>query len=517
MDRFCHEEAEFILMDENILRMAVAEQNSKDKTRRASKIEGIHFEEVLQLHVEYKDILNIDNLWGFTSLTKLELNNNCIAKIEGLDGLVHLQWLNLSFNKIEKLEGLHRLHKLEFLNLTSNRISVIENMNCLEELKLFSIAHNCIDQVETILHLRKLKNLRTLNVFGNPLLMECDYKLFIAAHFPNLMYLDYRVLTQEAKAEGAMKYLISIEKIKSQERLVEVERRQEAELQLHKDAFVEFLSDSQLFNEMFRDDPEVDKIRNIPGVVTVVETFGKEVVELCCQIFKLGLAEHQKRDEEVKLFFRIQTETENQYQQKAAGILGEFELQQQKMTSEIQQTSDSEIQKVKLESSNHQINVLQKELTALEFEMSSQLESNAKRFDNNMTDMVSNFSETVQGIFAQCRDLENNYYKQVQEVAVAAIEAAAQDALEDIVLDDFREIFLDKEILIDVLATSHDNHLTKINDRESELVTRLNAWKGTLIKKIQEDAQRWNSTRISDIERYVDYLRKQADAIYNLS
>ncbi|KAM8824457.1 dynein regulatory complex subunit 3-like [Synchiropus picturatus] len=508
MDRFCHEEAEFILMDENILRMAVAEQNSKDKTHRASKAEGIHFEEVLQLHVDYKDILNIDNLWGFTSLTKLELNNNCIAKIEGLDGLVHLQWLNLSFNKIEKLEGLDRLHKLEFLNLMSNRISVIENMNCLEELKLFSIAHNCIDQVETILHLRKLKNLRTLNVFGNPLRMECDYKLFIAAHFPNLMYLDYRVLTQEAKAEGAMKYLISIEKIKSQERLVEVERRQEAELQLHKDAFVEFLSDSQLFNEMFRDDPEVDKIRNIPGVVTVVETYP----------FHLGI----KSIYMTVIALTIHSHLEKRWWSYAVRYLNwawpsiKNEMRSS-MTSEIQQTSDSEIQKVKLESSNHQINVLQKELTALEFEMSGQLESNAKRFDNNMTDMVSNFSETVQGIFAQCRDLENNYYKQVQEVAVAAIEAAAQDALEDIVLDDFREIFLDKELLIDVLATSHDNHLTKINDRESELVTRLNAWKGTLIKKIQEDTQRWNSTRISDIERYVDYLRKQADAIYNLS
>ncbi|KAM9780053.1 dynein regulatory complex subunit 3-like [Neosynchiropus ocellatus] len=459
--------------------MAVVEQSSKVKTHRASKTEGITFEEVLQLHVEYKDILNIDNLWGFTSLTKLELNNNCITKIEGLDGLVHLEWLNLSFNKIEKIQGLDRLRKLEFLNLTSNRISVIENMNCLEELKLFSIAHNRIDQVENILHLRKLKNLRTLNVFGNPLLMECDHKLFIAAHFPKLMYLDYRVLTQEAKEEGAMKYLISIEKIKSQDRLVEVERRQEAELQLHKGAFVEFLNDSHLFKEMFRDDPEVDKIRNIPG-----------------------------------------------------------------MTSEMQQISDSKIQKVKLEAGNQQINMLQKELTALEFEMFSQLESNAKKFDNNMTDMVGNFSETVQGIYPsvckqllsltphvdrpnypltiaavyqvvmvddQCRDLENDYYRQVQDVAVAAIEAAAQDGLEDIV-EDFREIFLDKEILIDVLATSHDNHLTKINDRESELVTRLNAWKATLIKGIQDDAQRWNSTRISDIERYVDYLRKQAAA-----
>ena len=39
------------------------------------------------------DILKIDNLWCFTSLVKLQLDNNIIEKIEGLDILVNLIWL----------------------------------------------------------------------------------------------------------------------------------------------------------------------------------------------------------------------------------------------------------------------------------------------------------------------------------------------------------------------------------------------------------------------------------------
>jgi len=39
------------------------------------------------------DILKIDNLWCFTSLVKLQLDNNIIEKIEGLDILVNLVWL----------------------------------------------------------------------------------------------------------------------------------------------------------------------------------------------------------------------------------------------------------------------------------------------------------------------------------------------------------------------------------------------------------------------------------------
>ena len=39
------------------------------------------------------DILKIDNLWCFTNLTKLQLDNNIIEKIEGLDLLTNLVWL----------------------------------------------------------------------------------------------------------------------------------------------------------------------------------------------------------------------------------------------------------------------------------------------------------------------------------------------------------------------------------------------------------------------------------------
>lgn len=42
----------------------------------------------------FAGILRIDHLWEFTSLAKLELNNNLIGKIEGLDRLVNLTWLS---------------------------------------------------------------------------------------------------------------------------------------------------------------------------------------------------------------------------------------------------------------------------------------------------------------------------------------------------------------------------------------------------------------------------------------
>ena len=39
------------------------------------------------------DILTIDNLWTFTGLVKLQLDNNMIERIENLGHLVNLQWV----------------------------------------------------------------------------------------------------------------------------------------------------------------------------------------------------------------------------------------------------------------------------------------------------------------------------------------------------------------------------------------------------------------------------------------
>ena len=44
------------------------------------------------------DILKIDNLWCFTNLVKLQLDNNIIEKIEGLEMLTKLIWLGKRFH-----------------------------------------------------------------------------------------------------------------------------------------------------------------------------------------------------------------------------------------------------------------------------------------------------------------------------------------------------------------------------------------------------------------------------------
>lgn len=81
------------VIDDDMLHKAVEEQGPKEEAGKIAKQEGIDFGDVETLRLDYKNVLKIDNLWCFTSLTKLQLDNNIIERIEGLDHLVNLIWL----------------------------------------------------------------------------------------------------------------------------------------------------------------------------------------------------------------------------------------------------------------------------------------------------------------------------------------------------------------------------------------------------------------------------------------
>ncbi|XP_061605956.1 dynein regulatory complex subunit 3 [Phyllopteryx taeniolatus] len=191
-------------------------------------------------------------------------------------------------------------------------------------------------------------------------------------------------------------------------------------------------------------------------------------------------------------------------------------------TVDLQEAPESE-KKSKTDVCLQEIKVLCYNLMAVEFQLYSYLEETVRRFDNNISEMTASFSETAQGIyplhvhaatrrdrtFVHCRELEDSHHQKITQIAVTTLEVVAKGEAEDDLPDDVRMLFLDKNTVMDTLAASHDNHLQTINDRETQLVTRAEAWKVALIKGIEDTELKRNRMRIADLHRYADYLRAQ--------
>lgn len=168
--------------------------------------EGIPLEDIQEIRFEFMNILKIDHLWVMKSLTKLQLNNNYIGKIENLETLIHLKKLDMSFNKISKIENLDRLVNLEKLSFYENFIETLENMDTLKKLTIFSVGKNRIANLSSVNYLRKFPKLASLNMAGNPCTKDEDFRIYVAAFLPQLVYYEYRRIGEDERMEGNVSF-----------------------------------------------------------------------------------------------------------------------------------------------------------------------------------------------------------------------------------------------------------------------------------------------------------------------
>ena len=60
--------------------------------------------------------------------------------------------------------------------------------------------NNQLTSLDGVTYLRRLPKLRMLNLAGNPMSKEPDYKSYVLSHVKDLVYLDYRRVTKDAQA-----------------------------------------------------------------------------------------------------------------------------------------------------------------------------------------------------------------------------------------------------------------------------------------------------------------------------
>ncbi|XP_030683144.1 dynein regulatory complex subunit 3 [Nomascus leucogenys] len=514
MNRLCNS-MEPRVMDDDMLKLAVRDQGPQEEAGQLAKQEGTLFKDVLSLQLDFRNILRIDNLWQFENLRKLQLDNNIIEKIEGLENLTHLVWLDLSFNNIETIEGLDTLVNLEDLSLFNNQISKIDSLDALVKLQVLSLGNNRIDNMMNIIYLRRFKCLRTLSLSGNPISEAEDYKMFICAYLPDLVYLDFRCIDDHTKELAEAKHQYSIDELKRQEKLMQArledEQARREELEKHKTAFVEHLNGSFLFDSMYAEDSEGNKLSYLPGVGELLETYKDKFVIICVNIFEYGLKQQEKRKTELDTFSECVHEAIQENQEQGKSKIAKFEEKHLSSLSAIREELElPNIEKMILECSAD-ISELFDALMTLEMQLVEQLEETINMFERNIVDMVGLFIKNVQSLTAQCRDLENHHHEKLLEISISTLENIVKGDLDEDLPDDLRALFVDKDTIVNAVGASHNIHLLKINNREEELVTRINSWCTCLVDKIHKDEIMRNRKRVKEINQYIDHMRSELD------
>ncbi|XP_061768228.1 leucine-rich repeat and guanylate kinase domain-containing protein [Nerophis ophidion] len=160
---------------------------------------------LMKLDLNHNKLTEVMGLEKCCKLTDLDLAYNNISSISSLDA-VPLTHLNLRGNQLKGTEGLENLKNLQVLDLAKNHITNLSGLQNLHMLGFINLDENEISEIEECKHIHDLLLLRELNLLGNPVQEQPQYRLSVIFLLQHLTMLDQKRVTVEEKVTSINKY-----------------------------------------------------------------------------------------------------------------------------------------------------------------------------------------------------------------------------------------------------------------------------------------------------------------------
>ncbi|EFJ51609.1 hypothetical protein VOLCADRAFT_73327 [Volvox carteri f. nagariensis] len=471
----------------------------------ANKKRSMPFRDVECLAFSFKNLACIDNLRGLDNLTKLQLDNNQIKKIENLAHLTNLTWLDLSFNKISVISGLETLTKLVDLSLFNNNISKIENLDTLVNLNVLSLGNNQLTQLDNVMYLRQFKQLRLVNLAGNPICKDHDYRSYVLSHIKDLIYLDYRRVNP-ADVQAAREQHQD-EMIELQER--EEQQAQEEKLTAEREAHNKLMTQANLegvetlIDDMVKEDPEWTRLVQVPNLLDPWNDI-RDKFNVATDEFKASiLDQHNRKKAEYEEWLNVVRGYLDEKDAEARKLIVEFEKAKKHTARTVVDNpalADNQILSLKVK-----LMSLKDQLMAIEMETVEILDGLVQEFDRAYSELAETNKGQYNTYFTQVRDLQNSFFNQLTSVAMTVFEKYNQENSDiESLPEDARTLLQDKDSLMNALQASHDAHMQKIDALEDRLISQELRSANDLTSSNATWATRRNRDRISEIINYVE-------------
>ncbi|KAF7271699.1 dynein regulatory complex subunit 3-like [Rhynchophorus ferrugineus] len=500
-------------------------QYPKGEVGRLLRLEGIPKEEVEEIKFEHLYILKIDHLWVLKSLVKLSMNNNLIEKIEGLETLIHLKELDLSFNKIKKIENIETLTNLEKITFYENLIETIENMDNQKKLTVFSIGKNRISGRENVNYFRRYPDLTSLNMAENPCSEEKDFRYYIAAFLPKLVYYEYKRIDDGEREKGILLFDSELRTLEKEEETLRAERDKiEKELrdeETHAKMFVEHLNSGKLFDMMYENDPEGKALLELGEEVTeFYEEYKNQFMDYCKQAYAIGEKHYYLRQTEIDNFFRSVSKAKKENQDESIGHIEQF-LEKKSDTMTIIRSYRVQLDHDAIDNATYQmkteghrkdfkdiVHQTWKNLMRLELRLYEQMEEVNQTIGRVLEELINTFIEEVQAVFTNIRAAEVTYSENLNDAALRYLTAINLNPDEEIP-ESLKEITSDRDVLANALVATHDMHMQTIDSREDLLIHKAKGWLESFVTDLTKGEITRNRQKLLEINHFLDIQQEE--------
>ncbi|GMI29507.1 hypothetical protein TeGR_g3958 [Tetraparma gracilis] len=500
------------VIDEDLIQSSLVDL-SADPSNTTQPLSAL-VSQATSLRLSFKNIKKIDNLQGFNNLTTLCLDNNVIDKIGQITHLTNLKWLDLSFNNISVIEGLEKLTQLTDLTLFNNKIEQIGGLDQCTELQCLSLGNNKIANLDVCQYLRKFRQLRLVNLEGNPVFKEAEYKMMLLAYLPNIKYLDYALIYESDVATAREQYQDELQEAEENE-VVESEK---AKRDAQAAALTALLEAANLgviqtiFDDFFAEDTEHAKLQHLPSINEHVDTLRNSIDQLS-ETFKVaGLALQEAKDTEIAKFEAALGKMRSADAETSVGLIEDFSRQKKRVFREIS-TAENPDRSLALPLTE-KLDDLYDKLMDLEMQQVQKFEEMLGDFEEEYMTLKGQCGELTQNYFKSLQEAEENYFNNVTALANELLEKAGKEELDMSTLsEEATNLLVDRDTLMASISGSHDIHVTKGFNAETQCEERE---KTRFIKAVggyQEDARERNRARIMEIYQYIQESKSDINKI----
>lgn len=426
------------------------------------------------LSLSFKRIVRIENLIGFDTIVKLCLDNNYIEEIINLGHLRTLKWLDLSFNKIRKIQGIENLVNLEDLSLYSNKLSVVGGLESCTNLQCLSLGNNRIDSLEQVIKLRQLRSLRMCNLADNPVCNEAEYKMTVLAYLDTLKYLDYALVDPAECLVAKEQYHDELLDLEEKESVIIEKKSREASsaiyLQSLDNACLTFAH--VLFDDLFLEDAEVERLKHLPGIKEAVEHFRSGFKQMSEEFIQNSMEKYEKKVKEISEFDKAVLELRTLSETDSAQLIESFNKSKKVVVALLTAATSIHTHSERVQMIGNLQKELDKvcdELMSIELRLVDKFEVLIDNFDNRLMEIKNFALENHQLFFRATEELEDKFSTAIRVVVHDLIERHAREELaEDYLDDEAMGLVVDKDSCLGLVGASHDAHIGRIMKKEDE-------------------------------------------------
>ncbi len=466
-----------------------------------------------QLRMSFKNIRKIDNLQGFENLTTLCVDNNVLDSICNISHLVNLKWLDLSFNNISKIEGLETLTQLTDISLFNNKISAIEGLDSCKDLQCLSIGNNNISSLEVCHYLRKFKKLHLVNLEGNPMCKEAEYKMMMLAYLPNIKYLDYALIHASDVATAREQYQDELQEAEENEVVEEEKAKRDAQAanltaQLEEANLAVIQT---IFDDFFAEDTEHQKLQHLPGINEQVDTLRNSIDQLSDTFKVSGIALQESKKKEIQKFEEAVADMRAHDAGISVKLIEDFAREKKRVFREIEENPD--VPTTIAMPLTTKLDDMYEKLMDLEMQQVQQFEELLGKFEDVYGEIKTQCGELTTNYFKSLQEAEENYFNGVTALANELLEKAGKEELPEGLTEEANNLLVDRDALMASISGSHDIHVTKAFNAETACEEREKTRFVKTINSYSEDAIKRNRSRVMELFKFVEDSKNEITMI----